>query len=165
MLELAVGQVEAAMRESNASVEVLTHSFTSMATALQAIDAAAAALPDEVGNAPVKGEIMNNAAVVSTKVHSAIVAFQFYDKLGQRLAHVCHALGQLSALVSDRERIFNPRQWVLLQEQIRSKYAMPEELAMFDAVMQGMSVEEALAHYMELRAKEVEDSGGDIELF
>ena len=165
MMELAAGQVEAAMRESSSSVEVLTDTFTSLAASLQRIDAAVAALPDAVGNGQVKSEIQSNTVLVADKVHHAIVAFQFYDKLAQRLAHVCHSLEGLSQLVSDRSKIFNPQEWVALQEQIRSKYTMAEERAMFDAVIQGMPVEEALNHYMQERMKEVAASDGEIELF
>jgi hypothetical protein len=42
---------------------------------------------------------------------------------------------------------------------------MAEERAMFDAVLHGMPVEQALEQYMETRMKEVEESGGEIELF
>lgn len=165
MLELAAGQVEAAMRESNTSVEVLTDTFTSLADTLQQIDAAVSTLPDTVGNGLVKSEIQDNTQLVSKKIHDAIVAFQFYDKLVQRLAHVCHGLEELSGLVSDQRRLYQPNEWVALQEMIRSKYTMTEERAMFDAVIHGMPVEQALEHYMQVRMKEVEESGGEIELF
>lgn len=165
MLELAAGQVEAAMRESNTSVEVLTDTFTSLAETLQIIDAAVSTLPDTIGNGLVKAEIQDNTHLVSKKIHDAIVAFQFYDKLAQRLAHVCHGLEGLSGLVSDKRRLFQPHEWVGLQDMIRSKYTMTEERAMFDAVVHGMPVEQALEHYMQVRMKEVADSGGEIELF
>jgi hypothetical protein len=42
---------------------------------------------------------------------------------------------------------------------------MAEERDMFDAVMAGATVEEALKHYMTARMQQVEDSGGEIELF
>ena len=165
MLELAAGQVEAAMRESNSSVEVLTDTFTSLADSLQLIDAAVSTLPDTVGNGLVKAEIQDNTHLVSTKIRHAIVAFQFYDKLVQRLAHVCHGLEGLSGLVNDGDRLYMPQEWVALQEQILSKYTMIEERAMFDAVMHGAKVEDAIEHYMHERMKKVEDSGGEIELF
>ena len=165
MLELAAGQVEAAMSESNSSVEVLTDTFTSLADSLQLIDAAVSTLPDTVGNGLVKAEIQDNTRLVAQKIHSAVLAFQFYDKLVQRLAHVCHGLEGLSGVVSDRKRLYNPTEWVELQEMIRSKYTMIEERQMFDAVVNGMSVQDALDSYMQVRMKEVTDSGGEIELF
>ena len=165
MLELAAGQVDAAMRDSNSSVQTLTDTFTSMADTLNTIDVALGTLPDTIGNGMVKAEIQENARQVAQKVHQAIIAFQFYDKLVQRLDHVCHSLSGLSGLVSDTSRLYNPAEWSALQELIRSKYTMAEERGMFDAVMAGATVEEALKHYMATRMQQVEDSGGEIELF
>lgn len=165
MLELAAGQVDAAMRDSNSSVDTLMDTFTSMADTLSMIDVALGTLPDTIGNGMVKSEIQENARQVSQKVHHAIIAFQFYDKLVQRLDHVCHSLGELSELVSNNGRLFNPQEWSALQERIRSKYTMTEERGMFDAVMAGATVQEALKQYMTARMHEVEESGGEIELF
>ena len=118
MLELAAVQIESAMKDSNASVEVLTNSFTSM-------------------------------------------AFQFYDNLVQRLAHVGISLGDLSNLVADGRRLYNPSEWVSLQDKIRIKYTTREEIAMFEAVMQGMPVQEAVDKFM----AEMKEKNDDIELF
>jgi hypothetical protein len=165
MLELAAGQVEAAMKDSNSSVEVLTDTFTSLADTLQLIDAAIDTLPDTVGNGLVKAEIQANTQLVSSKVHQAIVAFQFYDKLVQRLDHVCHGLAGLSHLVSDQRRLYTPFEWKSLQDSILTKYTMIEERAMFESVLNGATVKEALETYMSARMQEIESSGGEIELF
>jgi hypothetical protein len=165
MLELAAGQVDAAMRDSNSSVDTLMDTFTSMASTLGMIDAALGTLPDTVGNGMVKSEIQEGARQVSQKVHHAIIAFQFYDKLVQRLDHVCHSLSELSDLVGSTERLYNPQQWSALQERIRSKYTMAEERGMFDAVMAGATVQDALKNYMTERMQKVEESSGEIELF
>lgn len=165
MLELAAGQVEAAMKDSNSSVEVLADTFTSLADTLQHIEAAADTLPDTVGNGRVKADILANTQLVTQKVKHAIVAFQFYDKLVQRLDHVCISLGGLSRLVSDRQRLYSPAEWKALQDEILVKYTMAEERAMFEAVLNGATVKEALEAYMAVRMQEVEQSGGEIELF
>jgi hypothetical protein len=165
MLELAAGQVEAAMKDSNSSVEVLTDTFTSLADTLQHIDAAVDTLPDTIGNGLVKADIQANTQLVASKVRQAIVAFQFYDKLVQRLDHVCHSLAGLSHLVSDRQRLYSPDEWKALQDEILTKYTMIEERAMFEAVLNGVSVKEALDSYMAARMAKVESSGGDVELF
>ena len=165
MLELAAGQVEAAMTDSNSSVEVLTDTFTTLADTLQHIDAAVDTLPDTIGNGLVKADIQANTRVVAQKVQQAIVAFQFYDKLVQRLDHVCLSLAGLSSLVSDRSRLYSPDEWKVLQDEILAKYTMIEERAMFEAVLNGATVKEALDTYMSQRMAKVESSGGDIELF
>lgn len=165
MLELAAGQVEAAMRDSNASVDVLTDTFTSMAGLMGMVEESVASLPDTPELAATKTQLHTGLAQVSDKVHQAIIAFQFYDKLAQRLAHVCQSLGGLSTLVSDKSRLYNPGEWVALQDSIRSKYTMVEERAMFEAVLSGASVEAALNDYKNVRMQEIKDSGGEIEFF
>lgn len=165
MLELAAGQVEAAMKDSNSSVEVLTDTFTSLADTLQLIDAAIGTLPETIGNGLVKAEIQANTQLVADKVHQAIVAFQFYDKLVQRLDHVCHGLAGLSQLVTDKRRLYSPDEWKALQDEILAKYTMVEERAMFESVLAGATVKEALETYMAARMQEIESSGGEIELF
>ena len=160
MMELSAGQIEAAMKDSNSSVEVLTDVFTTMAGYMSMIGETVAALPDEGENGP-KANLLAATTHVSGMVHQAIIAFQFYDKLVQRLAHVNHSLASLSSLVSDKSRLFNPYEWVALQQKIRSKYTMREEVEMFEAVLAGMSVQEALENFM----TKINDKSDDIELF
>ena len=165
MLELAAGQVEAAMRDSNTSVDVLADTFTSMAGLMRMVEESVAELPDNGDVAPAKAQLSVSLGQMSDKVHHAIIAFQFYDKLVQRLAHVCHSLGSLSDLVTDKTKLYNPYEWVGLQEKIRSKFTMAEERAMFEEVLAGASVEDALNNYKNIRMQEIKDSGGEIEFF
>lgn len=162
MLELAAGQIQAAMTDSAASVDVLTASFTGMAETMREISDTAAALPDNGAAGAARDSLVAASGQVSGLVHQAIIAFQFYDKLAQRLAHVTHSLGDLAGLVSDRQRIFSPQEWVELQERIRAKYTTADERTMFEAVMRGMPVQEALAQYVGAMKSRQAD---DIELF
>lgn len=162
MLELAAGQISAAMHESNEPVNVLTTGFTSLASLLTRIQASLSALPDTPENAVLKRELQGSTGEVNAVVTQSIVAFQFYDKLSQRLDHVGHALAKLSDLVADRGRLFNPEEWKSLQQGIRSRYSTPEEVAMFEAVLAGATVQEALQDFM---AGRKEQSTSNIELF
>ena len=161
MMELSGGQIEAAMKDSNSSVDVLTDVFTSMADYMRMISDTVSALPDEGASGIAKTNLLGATEQVSGMVHQAIIAFQFYDKLVQRLSHVNHSLASLSDLVSDKSRLYNPHEWVALQEKIRSKYTMREEVEMFEAVLAGMSVKEALDNFM----SKINDKSDDIELF
>lgn len=161
MIELAAAQIEAAMTDSNSSVEVLTHAFTGMASDMQAITDTLRTLPEhgEIGAA--KRSLEGVSGHVSGMVRQAIIAFQFYDKLVQRLAHVGLSLGELGDLVGDRQRVDNPDQWVALQQYIKRKYSTREEVAMFEAVMQGVPVQVAIDRFM----ADMKDKSDDIELF
>jgi len=161
MLELAAVQIEAAMKDSNASVDVLTNSFTTMAGYMQMISATVQTLPDQGEVGVAKQKLSGVSDHVSSMVHQTIIAFQFYDKLVQRLSHVGISLGKLADLVGDNQRLFNPGQWVELQDQIKAKYSTREEVAMFEAVMRGVPVQEAIQHFM----AEMKEKSDDIELF
>ena len=161
MLELAVGQIDAAMKEGGSSVEVLTDSFTSMAGYMRLMGNALEKLPDSPATAELKATLIDQASEVSSRVQRSIIAFQFYDKLSQRLAHVSLSLEALGGLVTDQRKIYSPFEWVALQEKIRAKYSTREEIEMFNAVMQGMPVKEALEQYK----AEMKDKGDDVELF
>jgi len=161
MIELAAGQIEAAMTDSNSSVEVLTDVFTTMAGYMRTINDTIAALPDTGEMNDTKVSLLSTTENVSGMVHKAIIAFQFYDKLVQRLGHVNHSLASLSNLISDNSRISSPGEWTSLQENIRSKYTMQEEAEMFDAVLKGMPVQDAINKFM----GKLKDRSDDIELF
>lgn len=161
MLSLSAGQIEAAMRDSNSSVEVLTDSFTSMAGYMRLISDNLNKLREDTSHDGTRENILGATDQVSTMIHQAIIAFQFYDKLVQRLGHVCHSLSDLSGLVSDMRRLYNPAEWVDLQSRIKAKYSTQEERLMFDSVMQGMPVDVAIQQYMDA----LKNKNDDIELF
>lgn len=148
MLELAAKQIESAMKDGNVSVETLGNSFTELAESMRKICEGFEKLPSSgEGLEAAKADLSAISQYAANLIAKAVVAFQFYDKLAQRLTHVSSGLGDLSALVSDKSRLFLPEEWVKLQEKIRSHYSTPEEMVMFDAVIHGMRVEDALEKY------------------
>jgi hypothetical protein len=162
MLELSAGQIDTALRDSRSSFDVLSSTFTEMAGFLFKQQEAILGLPTTPEGEEMKATMLETGSRVLEMMQQAIISFQFYDRLGQRLDHVCHSINALGVLVADRSKIYSPEEWVKLQSQIRSVYTTAEERAMFDAVMNGMSVHDALEHYVqELEVK----SGGDIDLF
>ncbi len=168
MLELASTQIEYAMNDSNKSVDILTTSFTELANTMTKICNGFAKLVDYEKDNTVKDselqETKKTLQTISSYANSliikAIVAFQFYDKLAQRISHVNGSLSSLRELVSDGRKIFQPEEWVNLQQKIKSKYSTPEEIAMFDAVVNGMPIQEAIEKYCP-----PQDEEENIELF
>lgn len=163
MLHLSMAQIELALHDSSSSVSELSDSFTTISATLSAIRAANERLPDQADIAEVKQEIAALGNAGGHKVGQAIIAFQFYDRLSQRLSHVCRSLDDLGALVSDPARLYNPSAWVNLQALIRSKYVTEEDRRMFDTLMATQNVQLALDEFM--RYKREQQPSGDIELF
>lgn len=156
MLTLAVAQIEMVMRDGNESVDTLTDSFVDMGEQVKVVDELAENTVDEnlVSN---RQAIIERCKLIEQRMESAIVAFQFYDRLSQRLGHVGKSLSRLSDLVSDQGRLYNPQEWQLLQKTIRSHYTISQDKEMFDALMSGASVSEALDVWHESDQKKTSD--------
>ncbi|KGJ95171.1 hypothetical protein [Colwellia psychrerythraea] len=166
MLNLAVTQIDQSMNEGNSSVSTLSTSFTGLATNLSDIQSSISQLHQENDSSTkMKLIIEGSTSTALDKVHSAIIAFQFYDKLSQRLDHVSESLSSLTTLISNPEELYSPIAWQALQETIRSKYTMEEERRMFDRVVSGVPIEEALIEFKQDMANKSSCETEEIELF
>ena len=156
MLNLAVAQINNAMRDSDASINTLTGSFTDMMQQVQTI-------ARHVDNLAIESDqttLQNCCTAVSGQMQASIMAFQFYDKLNQRLNHLTVSLADLAELVSKPETLHDPNAWHNLQEKIKTSYTVDTDKTMFEAILQGATVEEALS----LTTKQ-ESTSEEIELF
>ena len=115
-------------------------------------------------------DIMAASQQMHQQMQRAIVAFQFYDRLTQKLHHVNESLTHLGDLISDASRLYNPGEWNRIQQEIRSNYTMECERLMFDHIMKGATISEALELYRH-QFEQTEDlsqndaTDDDIELF
>ncbi len=144
MLELATAQILMAMRDGDESVSTVATSFTSLADTVNSIARAASEWHGAADTQAIRSEVISRAAEAQAGVQATIVAFQFYDKLTQRLDHVTKMLSDVSDLVSAPQRACDLGEWRKMQDAIRSRYSMQEEQEMFDALVSGKTVEQAL---------------------
>ena len=166
MLNLSIAQIDQSMSEGSNSIDTLALSFTALASQLNHIQSISTHIDNEPSsnNENLKSDINTSAQSALDQVQSAIVAFQFYDKLSQRMEHISSSLTSLNQLIADPNSLYSPPQWNVLQEKIRATYTMDEEREMFDKVLSGISIEQAIQEFnLEIeRKKETQD---DIELF
>ena len=157
LLTLSAAQVDVIMQESDLSVNTLTESFTDIVEHMQTINN----LVQSLDASDTRDQALVCCSETKDKIQAAIIAFQFYDRMQQCMQHVTSNLKGLSKLVESPERLYNPSEWQAFQNQIRSRYTMESEKMMFDAILQGKSVDEAIA------AKEAyqQNQSDDIELF
>lgn len=159
MLNVALSQIGRSMTEGDESINALAKLFTELMGKVQAIIMAS----EKLIEAPEKETIMETCQDISEMINDVIVAFQFYDKLTQRLSHVSLSLSALSDLVGDSIRIYSPYEWRALQEMIKSKYFIDADRQMFEAIRAGASVKEALGIGEHCKSKERE--GPNVEVF
>lgn len=168
MLCLAMAQVETSLNDSSKSVDVLTGSFTEIASDAQALIQTLQGANEGDEMLAAKGDMLEKASSILSKMNHAVVAFQFYDRLSQKLAHVNESLSHLGDVIGDQSRVYNPGEWSKIQNEIRSNYTMECERLMFDLIMKGATISEALElyrHEFDLLDVASDESEDDIELF
>jgi hypothetical protein len=158
MLILSAIQVEDMLNESDVSVNTLTESFTSIVEHMQSINDHLLSLD----SCEIRDEAITCCAETTGKIQASIIAFQFYDRMQHCLQHVTSNLKGLSELVENPNRLYNPAEWRQFQHEIRSRYTMESEKLMFDAIVQGKTVQEALSIK---NAHQEDDQSDNIELF
>jgi hypothetical protein len=169
LLELCEAQIDAALRDSGRSVEVLTNVFLQLIAAVDSLGEMAKRIapPERVQResppVPAEGvqaatEITQRCGSLTEQIDSAVVAFQFYDKLTQRLDHVRHSLTTLALFVCDRERAHNGEQWNKLRSSLRRLYRTADERKVFERIA-------GQVHVGESTAQESYAEQGSVELF
>jgi hypothetical protein len=158
LLNLSAAQVDVILQESELSVNTLTESFTDIVESMHTINNHLLSLDIFDAN---KQQVLDCCSETKDKIQTAIIAFQFYDRMQQCLQHVTSNLRGLSRLVENPERLNNPREWHEYQNQIRSRYTMEAEKMMFDAILEGKSFDEAIA----AKNASQNNQASEIELF
>jgi len=141
LLNLSAAQVDVILQEGDLSVNTLTESFTGIAESMQAINSHLLSL--DASDA--RDQALACCSETKAKIQTSIIAFQFYDRMQQCLQHVTSNLKGLSKLVESPEHLYNRNEWQGFQDQIRSRYTMESEKMMFDAILQGKSIDDAIA--------------------
>lgn len=159
MLGLCEAQMDSALQESDQAVDNLVEAFTSVAEATRSVRELTANLPEDI-KAQLGEDFDRHMATIAKQISSAVVAFQFYDKLTQRLGHVRYSLSTLALFVCDRTQSNQPEQWKRLLNTLRRLYRTEEERQIFQTIIDGIASEEAGATLRNEAAH-----AGEVELF
>ena len=160
MLGLCETQMGSALQESDQAVDSLIKVFTNLADMMRGISAMSANLPPQI-KATVAQDLDRQLATISRQIGSAVIAFQFYDKLSQRLGHVRYSLSTLSEFVCDPAQAQAPEQWNRLHATLRSLYRTQEEREIFQLLMDEPGGDASA----EAPGATAQSKAGDIELF
>ena len=163
MLDLCEAQMDAALQESDGAVDALVSAFTSMVDTARNISELACTLPDSEEQRAL-ANLGQHCQAMSKQMASAVVAFQFYDKLSQRLGHVRYSLSTLALFVCDRSQTMQREQWKKLFAALRRLYRTEEEREIFQLMTEGMSAEEARQKIQRQKAEDTTEPGV-VELF
>ena len=124
LLGLSVTQIHTSLTDGDTSVGTLTESFGQMAEFCGKVQQLSG---DEQMSPESMSKINQLSSEMSSAVDEAIIAFQFYDRLSQRMAHVSSALDRLSHLIKDDKNLNDPVGWENLRDNIKSSYTIDAE--------------------------------------
>jgi hypothetical protein len=162
-LELGAVQVDAAMKEANQAVDSLSNAVTAVQADARELVAQIWALesgdPERARQALAQLRIW--AGRLTERGRTAIRTLQFYDKLVQRLSHVRDGLALPVDWVSKQKQPTG-EDYERLLEEVRARYSMAEERALFDFMMCGLSAEQMFKALMGLKGT---TAAGELELF
>ena len=158
MINVAVSRIEHAMVEGNDSFTSLSQSFVGIAHSAKQISNEVQQLDESSQHET----ISQNSKKITEQVESSIIAFQFYDRLSQRMTLVSKTLNSLTEILNHPDKKDIQDEWIALQNTIRSKYTLDADQEMFDSVLNGTSIEEALSAAVK-KIEQEEDN--DIEFF
>jgi hypothetical protein len=162
MLELCEAQMESALSESDVAVETLVKSFAGLIDAGQVLGALGEQLPAQ---SPGAEDLKQKLEAIKKQTAAAVVAFQFYDKLTQRLGHVRYSLSALALFVCDGEKSNEREQWRRLFSTLRRLYRTEEERQIFKMMVEGATAEEARERIQQSTQTLRTASTGEIEIF
>lgn len=173
ILNLSVAQIELSITDGDNSVNTLIDSFTFMSQHIEAIEASSrqiTALSSNVdGIEEFSASLLTQTSDLAIKMQQAIIAFQFYDKLSQRLDHVSHGLSGLAEIVSHEMRCKDQAEWINFKESVRKGTTMREEEELFELIFdQGMPAAKAIdvmKERMRDRLHQQEQEEDEIEFF
>ena len=160
LLSLCEAQMESALSESDVAVEALVKSFAGLIEAGQALGSLSEKTP-EAGPTDLAAQL----DALKKQTAAAIVAFQFYDKLTQRLGHVRYSLSALAMFVCDRSKSGEREQWKRMFATLRRLYRTEEERELFKLMVEGASAEEAREHIQQSTLTLRAAATGEIEIF
>jgi len=159
LLTISTAQLEHTMQDGEAATATLTGSFLEMTEELQALSGQLQLLQ----NSEPGQRALRHCALASDNIHQAVTAFQHFDRLQQRLEHVLLGLQNTLQLLEQPADQYQTGKWKKLQEELRSRYTMESEKILFDAILQGKSIAQAI----ELAASQgrADSENNEIELF
>lgn len=163
MLGLCEAQMESALQESDKAVDALIQAFTCLVDTTRSVNALTESLPPEI-KATVASGLNQQVEAITKQMAGAVVAFQFYDKLTQRLGHVRYSLSTLALFVCDRSQAASPDQWRRLLNTLRRLYRTEEERQIFQSIMDGIASEQASADGTGKNGSHAPQTG-EVELF
>ncbi len=161
-LELAILQITMSMKESDHSIEMLVDEITQFSDYLKVLNDDLNELAAD-RSAEVLPELITKSEVANEQIQKVFIAFQFYDRLSQRMWHIEENLRAVADLIQKPEQE-HFELWKRLQHKLRSVYTFEQEQQLINAFTKGKQSSADCLH-LDSTEQKPSNSAGEIELF
>jgi len=143
LLQLAAAQLAISLKETEQPFDDLSKLFIEIVEGYNSIDALiGSTLQSDID----KLQLLHQQT--QSKVRNAIVDFQFYDRMTQRLQHIMATIQDAIKTLEVKES-GNETEWNDIFERIEKSYTMREEKQLFDSIRKGEGFETAVSALIE----------------
>ncbi|MGD9841531.1 MAG: hypothetical protein AB7F79_07260 [Steroidobacteraceae bacterium] len=162
MLALCEAQMEAATQDADTAVDALVEAFSELTTAIRDLNRISSDNAATESTPQALQDINQRCKAVSEQFAASVVAFQFYDRLSQRLGHVRYSLSTMALFICDCDSSERPERWEKLLATLGRLYRTAEEREIFDSIAGSLSLSAAESALPLI--KDMSDAGS-VELF
>jgi len=158
LLQLAAAQLALSLKETEQPFDDLSKLFIEIVEGYNAIEGL-------IGSTE-QSDIIKLQSLhqdTQTRVRNAIIDFQFYDRMTQRLQHIMGTIQDAIRTLELKDN-GNDTDWREIFERIEKSYTMREETQLFNSIRSGEGFEEAVSNLIEQTFKK-EAVESEIELF
>lgn len=156
ILTLTMARIEHALGEGSLSIDNLTQNFSHLVSKIQSIETSASTISEQDAQQTITHDCQSANAIIA----DIIVAFQFFDRMNQRLTHVVNGLQEFSNLVTDQEQQTKTAAWQALLSRLQAVHTLDSDKGFGDAIVAGKRVDEAMQDL-----SQQPKAGDDIEFF
>lgn len=158
-LKVSQAEINMSLKDSADSIKTLTKTFMEMVRDVHEIKVGLEALKVGPAEQATKADLVKICDTYLDKVQDSTVGFQFYDKLTQRLQHNVRSMNKLMVMF-ERHGGYDDQAWEQFRSDMKSRYNTEKDRLMFEALMEGQSIQEAINI-----ASETKTGEGSVELF
>ncbi len=158
LLQLAAAQLALSLKETEQPFNNLSKLFIEIVEGFNEIET----LLSSGQSSDIK-QVKSLHCLTQDRVKNAIIDFQFYDRMTQRLNHIMGNIQDAIHSINHHETS-NEEHWENIFSNIEKSYTMREEKQLFESIRSGVSFDEAVKALVS-RTFNNDPSVTDIELF
>lgn len=144
--DLSTAIIQFCMQDGEAAAKEISERLTTMQTFVEEAKTA-------IANGESNDTLNIKLDSITSEIVNTVITLQFFDRISQRMSHAVETVEAISDAASEKSKTISKR------------FTMDDERILYEALLDGCTVEEALERASKKLTDTIECKGSDIELF